>query len=308
MMTAKLLFRRLMVMARAFPARTGALGVGVGLAVIGVTWTVVAQSAGVPTYTGCYNSASGTINKLAIGDTPLKACVGETLVRFSAGDITKISVTGGLTGGGDNGDVTIGLDPKFSLPQACSIGAVSKWDGTQWVCAADDNTTYIPGIGLTLLGNQFNVASTYRLPQGCADGSIPKQQGGVWVCQALAATLTVQTATGPDAGIPDDGTFHSFASVGVGPGTYMVTAKGTIGSEQNVSAFALTGCEIRTDTATVEVSAFGLVTNEVSELPVALTGVATLAAPGTIRLGCTALPGADGMTFGAHRLVVLKVS
>jgi len=87
-----------------------------------------ANAAGlVPTWTGCYNASSGTINKLAQGNEPLKPCnAADILVRFAEGDITKITVGPGLSGGGDNGDIVISLDAKFSLPQSCFAGAVAK--------------------------------------------------------------------------------------------------------------------------------------------------------------------------------------
>ncbi len=119
--------------------------------VLAVVALAVQAFAQVPTYTGCYSASSGTINKLAKGFSPAKACnTGDVQVSFSAGDITKISVTGGLSGGGDNGDITISLDPKYSLPQSCAANQVAKWTGSAWQCANDENTTYTNGTGLDL--------------------------------------------------------------------------------------------------------------------------------------------------------------
>ena len=95
--------------------------------------------------------------------------------HFSGGDITKISVAqgSGLTGGGDNGEVTIGLDPKYSLPQNCTAPSnVAKFNGTAWVCASDSDTQYSNGTGLDLSGTQFSVDSDYRVKNtpDCAAG------------------------------------------------------------------------------------------------------------------------------------------
>ncbi|MBD0329755.1 MAG: hypothetical protein ICV64_06595 [Thermoleophilia bacterium] len=120
----------------------------------------------VKSYTGCLVTSSGTLVKIKEGDTPAAACTsGQVQVHFSGGDITTISVTGGLTGGGSNGEVTIGLDPKYSLPQGCSGATnVAKFDGTAWVCAMDNDTHYFAGTGLDLNGSSFSIEPGYRVP------------------------------------------------------------------------------------------------------------------------------------------------
>jgi len=188
---------------------------------------VLASGPFVPTCTGCYNASGGTINKLAVGDQPLKPCASDLLVRFSAGDITKISVTGGLTGGGDNGDVTISLDPKYSLPQACFVNAVAKWTGTEWLCAIDDNTTYSAGIGLDLVSTAFSIEPGYRLPQGCADGQIPKRTASGWACgsEQTGAEAWVKERVDFEIDIPMDGeNFTELASLTLPAGAFLYTA------------------------------------------------------------------------------------
>jgi len=167
----------------------------VGTVVIGGT-ALAGPAGAVKTFTGCLASGDGVIVKVKEGDTPKSPCSsGQALVRISGGDITKISVTGGLTlpNGGESGDVTIALDPKFSLPQSCANTQVAKWDGaTQaWVCAADDDTTYSKGTGLDLTGTTFSIASDYRVKNtpDCPSGQFATgfEADGDIVCAAPAS-------------------------------------------------------------------------------------------------------------------------
>jgi hypothetical protein len=189
-----------------------------------VAVTLVTSTFGqVPTYTGCYSPSSGIVNKLALGSAPQKTCnTGDVLVSFSAGDITKISVSGGLSGGGDNGDVTISLDPKYSLPQNCPANSVAKWTGTAWLCAKDENTTYSAGTGLNLSGadNTFSLLAEYQLPQNCSAGSILKARTGYWVC-ASEAGVHAYTASSRVVDITNN-TDATIASLSVPPNAYII--------------------------------------------------------------------------------------
>jgi hypothetical protein len=157
--------------------RTPLLAVA-ALVVVAVGGTALAGPAGsVKTFTGCLSSGDGVIAKVKEGDAPKSPCnSGQTLVRLSGGDITKISVTGGLTlpNGGESGDVTISLDPKYSLPQSCSQGEVAKWNSatSAWVCAADNDTQYSAGTGLDLTGTTFGIEPAYRVKNtpDCSSG------------------------------------------------------------------------------------------------------------------------------------------
>lgn len=65
----------------------------------------------VESYTGCMNTSSGTIANLAEGEAPMAACKDkETLVHVSGGDVTSVVAGDGLTGGGDEGAVTLAVD------------------------------------------------------------------------------------------------------------------------------------------------------------------------------------------------------
>ena len=106
-------------------------------------------------------------------------------IHLSGGDITEVVAGDGLTGGGDNGEVTLALDEAFQLPQACANGEIPEWNGTGWECGVDNDTTYTASTGLDLsAANAFSIEPDYRLPQGCAAGEIASWTGSAWVCTA----------------------------------------------------------------------------------------------------------------------------
>jgi hypothetical protein len=161
------------------------VGAGVG------AWATYPSTADV--YTGCLTtsgSGAGQISKVAIGSSPLKPCSStQHVVNLSGGTITSVTAGPGLTGGGSNGAVTIGLASGYALPQTCSNGElVGQADG-QFTCY---------GAGVGLVADQFDqqlfVAPSYRLPQNCDSPSFLSYDNG-WKCvrdptQALSSHQT----------------------------------------------------------------------------------------------------------------------
>jgi len=43
---------------------------------------------------------------------------------------------------------------------SCTTGQIAKWNGSAWLCAPDDDTTYTAGAGLTLVGSAFAADAT----------------------------------------------------------------------------------------------------------------------------------------------------
>ena len=242
-------------------------GAAAALAVVAGSAIAGHMTSGVKSYTGCLTPGEGVIVKVKEGNAPTSACAGgQVQVHLSGGDITAIAAQtgGGLTGGGENGAVSV------SIRRDCGSGQVVKWDGDSWECAADSNSTYTAGTGLDLSsGNEFSVKEGYRLPQNCASGEAavrnPAVGGGAstWTCDQFATAdqactsgqfakeitaLGVLGCAAPpagggvqifeaslseSAGIPDDGVTRTYLTLNVPAGAYILFSRGTVTSENN---------------------------------------------------------------------------
>jgi hypothetical protein len=163
------------------------------IALLGLAaYAVAARTAGtVASYTGCLKN--GKLESLAVGEAPLVPCgAGAAQVRLGGGDVTAVGAAAGLTGGGDNGDVALAVDPsavQARVGASClrldaSIGAIHE-DGTV-TCNPDD------------VGSQSDVHAGFydgpvSLPQGTAPqpiAQLPLPAGKYAVVATLNAVST----------------------------------------------------------------------------------------------------------------------
>lgn len=194
------------------------------VALAGAGVTAVLQS--VPTYTGCLTFSGGTVSALKQGNSPQKTCpAGTAPIRLSGGDITSVAVGSGLTGGGNEGDLTIGLNAQQSLP-SCSNGEVPKWNGSAWSCSSDNDTTYTASTGLDLASNAFSVNPSYRLPQSCSTNQIIRWNGSVWACanETQQQLPHAYESTAQNVPILSDNELYTVVALSLPAGKYTVVS------------------------------------------------------------------------------------
>ena len=165
---------------------------------------VFADGVVVPDYTGCLKQTGqplktqGVIYGVAEGSSPLFDCdPGDLQIRISGGDITAVYAGQGLVGGGVEGDLSVGLQDSYALPQGCLDTQVAKWDAVamSWYCGPDDNNQYVAGSGLLLSAFELSADPAYlqrRVSGECAPGeSIRTINGdGTVVCQVSGSSYT----------------------------------------------------------------------------------------------------------------------
>ena len=296
----KLTRRRLLVLAAA-----------AALAVAAVAGTAIAALSGsVKTYTGCVVTSSGAITKVKEGDSPLggTCATGSVPIRLSSGDITKVSVGTGLTGGGDNGDVSIGLDPKFGLRQDCASDQILKWDGSAWSCAADNDHTYTKGTGLDLNGGEFSISPDYRVKNtpDCASGQFATgfDSSGAVQCAAASARPGVWIKRVSHADAPQTDDKATVATLSVPAGSYYVSVTANAQDDFHGDNQTAIECELSGGGMATEVDGsnddFGF-----PGLGIAGSDVASFAAAGTISFDCKSWNGSDHLQD--VRLTALEV-
>jgi hypothetical protein len=290
-----------------------ALGLAVGVVAV-LSGTVAAGhlTEAVKSYTGCLASKDGVIIRIKEGEAPSSPCSGGMVeVHFSGGDITRISVTGALTGGGDNGEVTIGLKPEFTLPSACDAGEIAEWSGSAWVCGVDDDTTYLEGTGLDLTGTTFSIEPTYRVKTtpDCPSGQFSTgfTDAGTITCAAPAAAL-------PDAwfrhasGDAPQGHDNEITSLFLLAGNYLVNVVGDASDNFEGNDEVAVYCALRAGAAgTTLAGANAYAPSTESSLAyatLAMTTVLKLTATTELVVECTSTTGSDNVEIS---LTVMKV-
>ena len=137
------------------------------------------------------------------------------------------------------------VDPAYQLPQDCGLGDAATWTQTpvslgEWGC---QQFTYA---GETCPTGQFARATDEHGGLVCA---APPTTGGDPLAIVFGRQVNPTQGNVPSesAGIPSDRVARTFASVSVPAGTYLVLAKGSIGSEHNADGFGETRCSIGAD-------------------------------------------------------------
>jgi len=114
------------------------LGIGIVLffvvfSVFATVFVLSARASSLVTFTGCIRSGSGSVYDAQLGNTPLNPCkTGDSQFTGSNGTITSVTTSGGLTGGGSSGDLTLSiLDGGVTNPKLAdsSVDSLKLADG-----------------------------------------------------------------------------------------------------------------------------------------------------------------------------------
>ena len=299
--------------------RKGVLLTALALAVAVVGTAVAAfPQDNVKLYTGCLTNG-GTLTYVKEGNDPLQQCSSpKQIVKLSGGDITSLSVTAPLTGGGDNGALTIGLSASATLPTCTTTNQVPKWNATtsRWTCGDDNDTTYSAGTGLSLSGTQFSIASSYRVKndKDCDSGKFATgfdDDGTIACATPTSGKPSIWVASIPHADAPKVAPGNDspvVASVNVPAGSYLVNASANaaddVGGDDETHIRCLLGGGTASDAQDRFIES-ELEDADVLGLAMAGSDVFTMSGAGTIQLRCGSTVGSDHLDD--IRLVALQV-
>ena len=111
--------------------------------------------------------------------------------------VTGVAPGTGLSGGGNGGNVTLGLGPTYQLPQTCNGGQLAQWTGSVWTCGSPGTGTVTSvGTGAGLSGGPITTSGTLSVAPGgitstmIADGTV----GGADVADGSIGALDVAAA------------------------------------------------------------------------------------------------------------------
>ncbi len=212
---------------------------GTGLSLTGTSFTNTAPDQTVTLTQGGSTIISGSYPNFTISSTDLNT-------TYSAGTgltLTSTTFAHDVHSGDVSGTTSLsvtGIRGRSVSTTAPTSGQILKYNGTNWDPAADDNTTYTAGTGLSLTGTQFvNTAP---------DQTVTLTQGGATTITGTYPNFTI-SSTDNNSG----GTVTSIATGdGITGGT--ITSTGTLGLTGQALALhnlATNGIIVRTSAGNV---------------------------------------------------------
>ncbi len=231
-------------------------------------------------------------------------------VTLDFGDVfdgTALYLEIGVRPGTSSGAYTT-LTPRQPLTAApyAAYARRAPWSGLSGVPegfadGVDDDTTYTAGTGMTLSGNQFSLATSYRLPQTCTNGQVAQWNGSAWTCASggsgditavYAGTGLTDGGTSGDVTLAADTNYLQRRVTGACPaGQYLkaINADGSVTCEPDDNTtytagtgMTLSGNQFSVNTAVIQARVTGTCSSG--------NAIRVINADGTVT--CEAIPGA----------------